>query len=150
MDIAYFKRFRMEITLSGRVVNPPPVPDGYVFLPWDGALLEAFARAKYLGFRDEIDTEVFPCLGEFAGCRRLMADIAGSPGFLPGATWLAMCLANGEARPQYCGIVQGVRDRRTSARSRTWPSPASTAAAAWARASCCGRSAAFAGRASPA
>jgi ribosomal protein S18 acetylase RimI-like enzyme len=111
MDIAYFKRFRMEIKLSGRVLDPTPAPRRYCFLPWDGALLDAFARAKYLGFRDEIDTRVFPCLADFAGCRRLMAEIAGSPGFLPAATWLVVWLPEGDARPQYCGTVQGVRDR---------------------------------------
>jgi GNAT superfamily N-acetyltransferase len=111
MDIAYFKRYRMEISLSGRALDPTPVPEHYSFLPWDGALLDAFARAKYLGFRNEIDTEVFPCLAEFEGCRRLMADIASRPGFVPAATWLAMRLPDGDARPQYCGTVQGVRDR---------------------------------------
>jgi hypothetical protein len=112
MEIAYFKRFRMEISLSGRVLDPTPVSARYSFLSWDGALLDAFARAKYLGFRNEIDTEVFPCLSDFAGCRRLMADIAGRPGFLPAATWLAIYLPEGDAAAQYCGTVQGVRDRR--------------------------------------
>jgi ribosomal protein S18 acetylase RimI-like enzyme len=101
----------MELNLPRRVADPTPAPDGYVFLPWDGALLDAFARAKYLGFRHEIDTEVFPRLADFAGCRRLMADIAGSPGFLPAATWLAMYLPDGDGVVQYCGTVQGVRDR---------------------------------------
>jgi ribosomal protein S18 acetylase RimI-like enzyme len=111
MEIAYFKRFRMEIALSGRVLDPTPVPERYSFLAWDGALLDAFSRAKYLGFRNEIDTEVFPCLADFAGCRRLMAEIAGSPGFLPPATWLAVYLPAGNGGLQYCGTVQGVRDR---------------------------------------
>jgi ribosomal protein S18 acetylase RimI-like enzyme len=91
MDIAYFKRIRMEIDLAGRELTPASVPDRYSFIPWEDSLLDAFARAKYLGFRNEIDTGVFPCLADFDGCRRLMAEIAGKPGFLPEATWLVVC-----------------------------------------------------------
>ena len=149
MDIAYFKRFRMEINLSGRVLDPTPAPRRYCFLPWDGALLDAFARAKYLGFRNEIDTRVFPCLGDFAGCRRLMADIAGSPGFLPAATWLAVWLPEGDAQSAVTAALSRECGTGTaSVRSRTLPWPASTAAAASARASCSARWAAFAVRAS--
>ena len=41
-----------------------------------------------MSFRGEIDTNVFPCLGERAGCRRLMTEISQKPGFLAEATWL--------------------------------------------------------------
>ncbi|MEN6459533.1 MAG: GNAT family N-acetyltransferase [Thermoguttaceae bacterium] len=109
MDIAYCKRFRMEIDLAGRDLTPAAVPDGYRFLPWDRSLLDAFARAKFLGFRDEIDTSVFPCLGDFEGCRRLMTEIIGKPGFLPEATWLVVRSSERE-RMVYCGTIQGVRD----------------------------------------
>ena len=41
-----------------------------------------------------------------------MAEIAGKPGFLPEATWLAVCSRRrGRNRPEYCGTVQGVRDQ---------------------------------------
>jgi len=109
MDLACFKRFRMEINLIGRDLTPTPTPDRYDFLPWDETLLDAFAQAKYLSFRHELDTNVFPCLAEFDGCKRLMREIVLKPGFLPKATWLIS--APGErARPDYCGAVQGVRD----------------------------------------
>jgi hypothetical protein len=111
MDIAYLKRFRMEIDLAGRNLTPTAVPDRYYFLPWEESLLDAFARAKYLSFRNEIDVGVFPCLADFDGCRRLMAEIAGKPGFLPEATWLAVCRLGGRNRPVLCGTVQGVRDQ---------------------------------------
>ena len=63
-------------------------------MPWEASLLEEFAEAKYLSFRTEIDSNVFPCLGELGGCRRLMSEIARKPGFLPQATWLAVaCVA---------------------------------------------------------
>jgi ribosomal protein S18 acetylase RimI-like enzyme len=124
MDIAYCKRLRMEIDLAGRDLPPEAVPDRYWFIPWEDSLLDAFARAKYLSFRNELDTGVFPCLADFAGCRRLMAEIAGKPGFLPAATWLAVCRPETPRRratlarsdrspfppPLHCGTVQGVCD----------------------------------------
>jgi ribosomal protein S18 acetylase RimI-like enzyme len=132
MDLAYYKRYRMEIDLSGRDLMPTPVASHYCFLPWNESLLDAFARAKFLSFRDELDTAVFPCLAEFEGCRRLMKEIAEKPGFLPEASWLVVRSAvlggaKGDSpifaetkigtvpagsRPEYCGTVQGVQDRR--------------------------------------
>ena len=88
MDLMYFKRYRMEITLAGRDLVPPRAPEGYRFEAWNPALLDAFAEAKYLSFRGEIDANVFPCLGELDGCRRLMQEIVRKPGFLPETTWL--------------------------------------------------------------
>jgi ribosomal protein S18 acetylase RimI-like enzyme len=111
MDLTYFKRYRMEIDLAGRTLTPPPMSDCYHFLPWQESLLGAFAEAKYLSFRGEIDANVFPCLGDFEGCRRLMREIANKPGFLPGATWL-LTNADGQRRKaEHCGTVQGIRDR---------------------------------------
>jgi ribosomal protein S18 acetylase RimI-like enzyme len=110
MNIVYFKRFRMEIHLAGRDLTPAPALDRYRFLPWETSLLDAFARAKYLGFRNEIDANVFPCLADFAGCRRLMQEIVSKPGFLPEATWLVVHCPDDKAAPQCCGTVQGVRD----------------------------------------
>jgi ribosomal protein S18 acetylase RimI-like enzyme len=74
-------------------------------------LLDAFSQAKYLSFRNEFDANVFPCLGEFDGCRRLMAEIVRKPGFLPGATWLVVHQPDNSARMEYCGTIQGVRDQ---------------------------------------
>jgi len=104
----------MEINLAGRDLRPMPLPDDYFFLPWEESLLDAFARAKYLSFRDELDANVFPCLADFAGCRRLMAEIVDKPGFLPEATWLLVHQAGRQERPEYCGAVQGIRNRHGS------------------------------------
>jgi ribosomal protein S18 acetylase RimI-like enzyme len=114
MDLAYYKRFRMEIKLTGRDLTPLPLPRHYYLLPWEESLLDAFSQAKYLSFRNELDANVFPCLADFAGCRRLMAEIARKPGFLPEATWLAIYSRGGGARPEYCGTVQGIRDQHGS------------------------------------
>jgi len=109
MDLTYFKRYRMEIELSGRNLIPR-TPPGYEFLSWDPSRLQAFAEAKFHSFREELDADVFPCLGELDGCRRLMSEISRKPGFLPEATWLLMGRVQGRRRA-CCGTVQGVRDQ---------------------------------------
>jgi ribosomal protein S18 acetylase RimI-like enzyme len=111
MDLTYFKRYRMEITLAGRDLAGTRMSDGYRILPWDESLLEAFAEAKFASFRGEIDANVFPCLGDLEGCRRLMREIVRKPGFLPQATWLLSWTPPGRRRPEYCGTVQGIRDQ---------------------------------------
>lgn len=110
MDVSYFKRYRMEVELAGRDFSRK-LPDGYRFLSWAPSLLEGFAEAKYLSFRNEIDANVFPCLGSLEGCRRLMGEIVRKPGFLPEATWLAVYQAGEDRQPEYCGTIQGIRDR---------------------------------------
>src|SRR3974377_1979994 len=111
MELNYFKRYRMEIDLpADRDLSPPP-PPGFRFLPWNESLLDVFAETKFRCFRNELDSNVFPCLGELAGCRRLMNEIAHKPGFLPEATWLAAYQAGPGRKVEYCGTVQGVRDK---------------------------------------
>ena len=110
MALTYFKRFRMEIDLRGRSFSDPAVWQAFHFLPWEPRLLEAHADAKYNSFRDELDSNVFPCLGEYSGCVRLMEEIVTKPGFLPEATWLAAGYTEAGS-PRYCGTVQGVVDR---------------------------------------
>ena len=104
MAITYYKRFRMEIDLDGSLA-PPVLPAWFSWTPWDEALLDQHAEVKYLSFRDEIDAQVFPCLGDRFGCQRLMREIRRKPGLLPQACWLI-------AGPRgYCGTIQGVVDR---------------------------------------
>jgi GNAT superfamily N-acetyltransferase len=110
MGLTYFKRFRMEIDLVGRTFVCPPVPQGYYLVPWQDSLLDAHAETKYHSFREEIDANVFPCLGEATGCHRLMSEIRQKDGFLPGATWLVAHEARGPEGIEYCGTIQGVRD----------------------------------------
>ena len=112
MQLTYFKRFRMQIDLDGRDVPPAPLPMGYHFAAWSDDLIDAFAKVKYRSFRDELDANVFPCLGEVDGCRRLMKEIRRKPGFLPETTWLIGYRASARGPIDYCGTVQGIRDRR--------------------------------------
>ena len=104
----YFKRYKMEVSLR-LPVRGVPVPEGYQLLAWEDHLLEGHALAKYHSFRDELDAIVFPCLGEQAGCRRLMSEIAGKQGFTPAATWLAVYVYP-TGTVDYCGTVQGIQD----------------------------------------
>ena len=109
MKSSYFKRFRMDADLAAPR-HPRPLPSGYRFVPWNEALLDVHARTKFRAFRSEIDATVFPCLGDLEGCRRLMREIRGKPGFLATATWLVVCNdARGEL--EWCGTIQGVVDR---------------------------------------
>ncbi|MFO0951143.1 MAG: N-acetyltransferase [Isosphaeraceae bacterium] len=104
MAITYYKRFRMEIDLDG-TIPPPYLQAPYGFVPWDESLLERHADVKFRSFREEIDSFVFPCLGDRYGCQRLMREIRRKPGFLPASTWL-ISGPEGDV-----GTVQGVMDR---------------------------------------
>lgn len=106
MDSTYFKRFRMDVDLAVSR-RPPALRPGYRLVPWNEALVDVHARAKFRAFRDEIDADVFPCLGSFEGCRRLMREIRNKPGFLPHATWL-IAFGRSPEDLQWCGTIQGV------------------------------------------
>lgn len=108
MSLAYFKRYRMELPLSGWLFPCPVLPRRYELVPWDETLLEAHSEAKYLSFCDEIDANVFPCLGQRDGCQRLMAEIAHRDAFVSAATWLMVYRASRFAEPVYCGTIQGI------------------------------------------
>jgi mycothiol synthase len=103
-DVSYFKRFKMEIGLYDPPLAPV-LPEGYAWVAWSEAVLDAHAEVMYCSFQEEIDSVVFPSLGDRRGCWQLMREISGKYGFLPEATWLLSSPAG------YCGTVQGVRER---------------------------------------
>jgi len=112
----YFRRFRMEFNFSEREVPPPELPPGYRFLAWEPQLLDRHAATKFECFRDELDSEIFPCLATWQGCRRLMLEIASQRSFLPQATWL-ICSEPGSVtgvpgRVLDCGTIQGLANSR--------------------------------------
>jgi ribosomal protein S18 acetylase RimI-like enzyme len=115
MGLTYFKRFRMEIDLAKHRSEPPMLPPGYFWLPWDPALVDLHAAVKYESFKSEIDSTVFPCLGDPFGCRQLMADISNKAGFLPEATWLIGWRRRPHDDVHYCGTIQGICDRSVGA-----------------------------------
>lgn len=109
MGLTYFKRYRMEIDLTGRLLVPPPLGGRYQLIGWADNLLEVHAETKYHSFRSEIDANVFPCLGDWTGCHRLMNEIRNKQGFLPAATWL-MAHEGDDGSLDHCGTIQGIRD----------------------------------------
>ena len=99
------------------------LPEGYTLVPWDRTLLDAHAEALYRSFQGEIDSVVFPSLGNRTGCAYLMNEISRKSGFTPEATWL---VRYGET---WCATVQGVRERSATERFRIWVWRPPTAAA---------------------
>ncbi|MFW6171502.1 MAG: GNAT family N-acetyltransferase [Planctomycetota bacterium] len=109
MGLTYFKRYRLEISLMRPLFDGRPLPAGYSLISWHPSLLDSHAEAKYRSFCHELDANVFPCLGERAGCRGLMAEITRRKNFVAEATWLLSYQDVGRKKPEYCGTVQGLR-----------------------------------------
>jgi hypothetical protein len=102
--LQYFKRYRMEIDLTTTSVPSAVLPDGYLWNEWNDADVERHALTKHRSFRDEVDSEVFPSLGEYFGCVRLMHEISQQETFLGPATWLiSWC---GGTSIEDCGTIQ--------------------------------------------
>jgi RimJ/RimL family protein N-acetyltransferase len=99
----------MEIDIEDVALPRAELPPGYRPVPYRPTLLEAHAKTKYRCFRWEMDSNVFPCLGDADGCRRLMREIVRRDGFLRDATWLIE-FARGWQRAEYCGTIQGVAE----------------------------------------
>lgn len=110
MGLTYFKRYRMDFDLAKLAPPVTGLPGTYRLIPWRASLRDAHADTKYRSFRFEIDANVFPCLGDREGCRRLMDEITGRKGFLREATWLAAYQASLADPLEYCGTIQGIRD----------------------------------------
>lgn len=115
MSLAYYKRYRMVCDLTHTSLTIPILPDGYVWTPWERGQEDRHALVKFHSFRDEIDSEVFECLGDYHGCYQLMKDIAQQPGFLPEATWLITTPGPaGSTGYEDCGTIQGVTVSETT------------------------------------
>ncbi|MEZ6130118.1 MAG: N-acetyltransferase [Planctomycetaceae bacterium] len=103
-----YKRFRMEIDLR-RVALPPAVlPDGYRWLPWRPILIERHAQVKWRSFRDDLDGQVFTCLSQIEGCRRLITEIGNQSRFCPNATWMIAFQPEPAWPADDCGTIQGI------------------------------------------
>lgn len=108
MTVTYFKRFRMELDLDQVALVEPQLPPRYEWQAWDPTLLDRHAVVKFSSFRSEIDANVFPCLGEAAGCRRLMQEISRRENFLPRSTWLISRGLPDGSITEDCGTIQGI------------------------------------------
>lgn len=105
--LIYFKRYRMEFDLASKALEPALLPDGYVWGEWNEADVERHALVKHRSFRDEMDSEVFPSLGEYFGCVRLMYEISQQDNFLGPATWLIVYRGD-SGLMEDCGTIQGL------------------------------------------
>lgn len=88
------------------------LPAGFNLHAWNESLIEAHAHAKHQSFQNELDCNVFPCLGDADGCERLMNDISSRSGFVPEATWLMTFTDPVSKRAQSIGTVQGIREQK--------------------------------------
>ena len=111
MTVTYFKRYRMQFDLREGCLEDQPLAEGYALVPWGTNVLEAHANAKFRSFREELDANVFPCLGDAEGCLRLMKEISCRQGFIPKATWLLTYQNPDTGLVENCGTVQGIREQ---------------------------------------
>jgi len=109
MGLTYFKRYRMELDLDKEIFSAPLFPVIYQLVPYDDEILRDHAVAKFQSFRQEMDANVFPCLGRRDGCLRLMREIARRSGFVPEATWLLRYRETASGLPEPIGTVQGLQ-----------------------------------------
>ena len=107
MPVEYVRRLRMEFDVSCQTVPVPVLADGYRWVYWNPTLLGRHASVKFASFRSELDSRVFPCLGDVQGCQKLMSEISAQKTFLPEATWLICHREHGEAAED-CGTIQGI------------------------------------------
>lgn len=101
----------MQFDLRDGCIDAADLPDNYQLVRWHGNVLEAHANAKFRSFREELDANVFPCLGDAEGCLRLMKEISCRQGFIPRATWLVTFVDPVTGRKENCGTVQGIREQ---------------------------------------
>ena len=107
VGLTYFKRFRMECDLREALLDPKPVPMGYELVAFRSNLIREHATAKYESFCNELDVNVFPCLGRRDGCLRLMREISSRVTFVPDATWL-LRYRDEKGAVQPVGTIQGL------------------------------------------
>ena len=115
LNYHYVKRYRMELDVRRWRRPEYRIPTDYRLVAWHDSLLEDHAEVKYQSFRGELDSQVFPCLGEYSGCAKLMREISDRDGFLPEATWLAEYIGAGRHKTEFCGTIQAVRTHKTRA-----------------------------------
>ena len=108
--MVFFKRYRMQFDLRGVTFDEPLLDPMFELLSWKSSLLNAHATAKYESFRDELDANVFHCLGDEDGCRKLMREISRRKGFVPKATWLMTYRETADSKRTPIATVQGIRN----------------------------------------
>jgi ribosomal protein S18 acetylase RimI-like enzyme len=108
MQSKAYKRFRMQLDMRHLYFNAPELPEGYRFLPWRSLLLERHANVKWRAFRDDLDGQVFACLGQAPGCLALMREIVSQRTFCAAATWMVVYQPEPDWPAGDCGTIQGI------------------------------------------
>lgn len=108
--LQYVRRFRMEVNLTAVRLPFVRLPDDYEFVGWTAGLADRHAAVKFASFHTELDSHVFPSLGEARGCRRLMNEMSRHEDFLPAATWLLHFRGSADPPlvPEDCATIQGM------------------------------------------
>lgn len=99
----------MDFDLTAHVPETRAIPEGYQLVPYSDELVHEHATAKYKSFRQELDANVFPCLGRRDGCLRLMREIVSRANFVRQATWLLRYWDPQIGRSQPIGTIQGLQ-----------------------------------------
>lgn len=108
--LVFFKRYRMQFDLRNHRFEEIIPPENFRMMEWRPGLRRAHAEAKFRSFRDELDANVFPCLGDADGCQKLMREISDRSSFVPEATWLLVHANPNRDYLENCGTVQGIMD----------------------------------------
>ncbi len=103
-----FQRFRMQIDLRRTHLPHPVLPGGYRWVPWRRLLMERHSQVTWRAFRNDMDGQVFPCLSQIEGCRRLMREIASQATFSANATWMLVYQPESGWPPEDCASIQGI------------------------------------------
>ena len=110
MDLMYFKRYRMEITLAGRDLAPPRAPEGYRFEAVEPGLAGRLCRGQVSELSRRDRRQCLPLPGRIGRLPPLDAGDRPQAG-LPAGNDLASDLRPRlPKRPEFCGTVQGIRD----------------------------------------
>ncbi|MCH1496316.1 MAG: GNAT family N-acetyltransferase [Rubripirellula sp.] len=108
LGLTYFKRFRMELNFDQSGLQVSSIPPGFEMIPFSSELIGEHASAKHESFKNEMDVNLFPCLGRRDGCLRLMREITSRSNFVPEATWLCRYRDPVSKMPLAVGTIQGL------------------------------------------
>ena len=105
----------MQLDLRSRL-EAPELPDGYQYVPWQPQFQERHAQVQWRAFRDDVDGQLFHCLSNLAGCRRLLRDMVHHSQFSEQVTWLVQFRPSPDWPADDCAMIQGLmRTGRTGA-----------------------------------
>lgn len=82
-------RFTMWRSIE-QLAPDPPLSFGYRLEPFTAPILPAFAAVLAVSFSDSTDLRLYPRLSSRDGCLSLLKELSNGPGFLPGASWMAL------------------------------------------------------------